>query len=177
MEDLFQIIFILIFILGSIASSMKKKKKKQQQMKKTPRRPVGESTAKPPMPSNKKQKSSAEMLEEMFGLKVELPEPPKKEAPKIYSEETIDVTPTWDPAKEYEDTIEELQVDYKDRISARKSEFREEKKKHEAFKKERIIPKRVKKSSKTRKLFTSQTNLKDYILVQEILNKPKALRR
>ena len=76
------------------------KKKKQQQKNKGTQIPT--SVMLKPQCSKKKQKTSAEILEEMLGLKIELPEPPKKEAPKSYSENLERSGETWDPAKEFE---------------------------------------------------------------------------
>lgn len=177
MEDFIEILFILIFIISSIVSSMrKKKKKKPANVKKSSSRPM--TTA--PQNRVKSQKSSADILEQMLGLKLNLPEPPQKEAPTVYSEDSYQDDSTWDPAKEY-DSMESTEgsSNYEDRISAKKSEFRQDKEKHKAFKSlETKVPliSPVKKSNFS-KLFSEQNNLKDFIIIQEILNKPKALRR
>ena len=183
MEDLFQIIFILIFILSSIASSIKKNKKKKQ-AKKPVRKPVKvqpttDPFAEPQPVAKKKQKSSAELLEEMLGLKIQLPEPQQREAPKVYSEDSHD---TWDPAKEYETDSHpsEKLSKYEEKIIAKKTELKQDKQKHKAFKdteSKPIKPIVKKKTSKASLLLKKQDSLKDLIVVQEILNKPKALRR
>lgn len=177
MEDFIEILFILIFIISSIASSMKKKKKKKPAS-------VRKSTPKPmtavPQNRSKSQKSSTELLEEMLGLKINLPEPPKKEAPTVYSEDTYYNSSTWDPTKDYEGIdSEEGSSDYEEKILAKKSEFLQDREKHKAFKRTEIKPQSIAraKQNKFTKLFSEQNNLKEYIIIQEILNKPKALRR
>jgi hypothetical protein len=175
MEDLFQIIFILIFIISSIVSSINKKKKKQQKAAKP--KPVV--VKKPQTATTKKaeQKTTSQILEEMLGLKIELPEPQKSEAPPDYSEKSLKAD-TWDPSKEFDDRTDDGESNYQEKISAKKSQFLEDRKKHLAFKKEEKTDVReVVRSSTRNKLFAKDANLKDYIIVQEILNKPKALRR
>lgn len=173
MEDLFQILIIIFFIVSSIASSMKKKKK--QQSKKTTSFPQ---QSEKPNTIAKKQKSSAEVLEEMFGFKLELPEPQKTEAPYKYSEENY--SDTWNPESDFEEFSTEGKSDYAEKITEKKNELTNDKQKHRAFKDENLqISKnsQIEPQSKFSKLFAQQSNLKDYIIIQEILNKPKALRR
>lgn len=182
MEDLFQILFIVIFIVSSIVSSMKKKKKKQQAANKRTQMPTAnKQTQKPavmkPAAAKMKQKTSSEILEEILGLKIQLPEPPQKEAPKSYSEPHSYEEHSWDPAKDYDDINEDKSEDYHDRINAKKSQLEKDKDKHKAFKDTLVLPKQTAKPTKFQKLFENQSNLKDYIVIQELLNKPKALRR
>lgn len=175
MEDIFQIVIIVFFILSSIASARKKKRKKEQ----AKNRQNVQTTVQVPV-QKKKQKSSAEILEEILGLKVDIPEPPKREAPAIkHKNEEVD---TWDPSSEYDLESEDGVSNYQEKISEKKSQLFEAKKKHEAFKNKEVEPqkeeiKKISNSTVTKKLFTGQNNLKDYIIIQEILNKPKALRR
>ena len=113
----------------------------------------------------------------MLGLKIELPEPRIPEVPVDYSENTIEHK-TWDPAKEYAEVETEGVSDYRDKVSVKKSEILNARKKHTAFHKENNIDlQQVVEASGISKLFSKEANLKDYIKVQEILNKPKALRR
>ena len=175
MEDLFQIIFILIFILGSIASSLSKKKKQRQAKNKAQPIPVRE----PESAASKKKpaKTTSQVLEEILGMKIELPEPQKYEAPRDFSEDSI-ATKTWDPTKEFEVKTNDGESDYEGKITEKKSEFLEARKKHSAFKKEeKVKVKDFIEVSGIDKLFSKEANLKEYIKVQEILNKPKALRR
>lgn len=171
MEDFFQILIILIFIIGSIVSSMRKKKK--QQAKKPLPVPV-ESKANS---KQQKQKRSAEILEELMGLKVNLPEPPQKEAPQVYSENSDSDVDTWDPTKEFEVKNDDGYSNYQQKTNAKKAEFDLDRNKYRAFKEEIILPNKIKKPAKKLNLFTNNSNLKDYIIIQEILNKPKSYRR
>ena len=175
MEDLFQILIILIFIISSIVSSMNKKKRKQKVQAVKPQ-PVT-TTMEPEPVQAKKEKSSAEILEEMFGMKINLPEPQEVEAPPSYGEKIESEPETWDPSQDYEVAEKKVQkIGYESKVNAKKSQLSADSEKHRAFKDE-IEPEQVVKSLGVKKLFSQQTNLKDYIKVQEILNKPKALRR
>ncbi len=176
MEDFFQIIIIIFFMLSSIASSMKKKKKKQQHEKKPMPRPADSK----PQVKAQKQKTSAEILEEILGLKVEMPEPPTKEAPVILEEnENID---TWNPSSEYDNNFEynkhdDRNLDYEESVLSKKLEFSQDRDKRKTFVDEEITISKTKDKTVAQKLFSDRDNLKDYIIIQEILNKPKALRR
>jgi hypothetical protein len=171
MEDYFQIIFIAIFIISSIISSMNKKKKKQQakMAKSMP-------TKRQPVAANVKKKSSSQILEEILGLKIEIPEPPQKEAPVVYSNYGESNT-TWDPAKEYDDITDDGYSNYENKISQKKAEYLKDSTKHKAFKDDVVKVKPTQKNIYKEKIFTNQSNLKNYIVIQELLNKPKALRR
>lgn len=174
MEDLFQIIIIVIFILSSIVSSMNKKKKQQQKNKsnKLPSQ-TDVQNSKP----KKKQKTTAEILEEMLGLKIELPEPPVKEAPKSYPEGLERSAETWDPANDFKDYSEENLSRAKDKEVYKSSLTSEDKNKFRLSKEEIKHVRSKAQPTKIQKLFSDQSNLKKYILIQEILNKPKALRK
>lgn len=172
MEDIFQILFILIFVISSIVSSMKKKKKTAEKKQIPKPSPVQANRAENPIPK----KTSAEVLEEMFGLKVNIPEPYKNEAP-AYSDDVIPSPSTWDPTKEYEEIYDDGTSEYQSNISAKKDEFQQNKNKHRAFVNDSASSKKRKIEGKINKLFTSRSDLKDYIIIQEILNKPKSLRR
>lgn len=175
MEDLFQIIIIVFFILSSIASSMRKKKKQDaKKQQKINYKPTPVQTKKNGKVAEKKQKSSSELLEEILGLKIDYPEPPPKEVPAFKPEKAND---TWDPAADYEEINEDGVSDYKDKVSVKKTEFVQSKKKHKAFKKVKPVKKNIDKPTVADRLFAQQKNLKDYIIIQEILNKPKALRK
>jgi hypothetical protein len=171
MEDYIQIIFIAIFIISSIISSMNKKKKKQQakMAKSMP-------TERQPVAANVKKKSSSQILEEILGLKIEIPEPPKKGAPVVSSNYGESNT-TWDPTKEYEDISDDGYSNYENKISQKKAEYLINSNKHKAFKDDVVKVKPTQKNIYKEKIFSNNSNLKDYIVIQELLNKPKALRR
>ena len=174
MEDLFQIIIIAVFIISSIVSSLNKKKK-QQKKNKGMQIPT-QRDVKTTVPK-KKQKTSAEILEEMLGLKIELPEPPKKEAPKSYSKDLESSGETWDPANDFRDYSEENFTRAKDKEVYKSTLTSDNKNKSRLSKEEKKAVQSKSEPTKIQKLFADQSNLKNYILIQEILNKPKALRR
>jgi len=175
MEDLFQILFILFFIITSIVSSMRKKKKRQQ-AKTVPKSQPLKTEA-----TYKKQKSSSEILEEILGIKIEKPEPQPQEVPTFqsspYTSSYQGGNETWDPTSEYEETSEEGTSTYKEKMEAKKSEITQDKKKHKAFQENKVIHKKKIHPNKFAKLFSKKSDLKKYIIIQEVLNKPKALQR
>ncbi|PID59981.1 MAG: hypothetical protein CR986_04275 [Ignavibacteriae bacterium] len=179
MEDLFQIIIIVFFILSSIASSINKKKKQQQKLEKkkpvsTPAKDVDKKTVKPAQ-----QKSTSEMFEELLGFKVDLPESQNKGTPIDFSEDSIKQKESWDPAKDFanqddSEFISPVPLKKKYSVPKVKSIRSEKVKRQVSAKKDSAIRKQNKYSTK---LFANNPNLKDYIIIQEILNKPKALRK
>lgn len=169
MEDYFQIIFIAIFIISSIISSLNKKKKQQAKTSKVEQSGL----QKKQIPVQREQKPANKILEELLGFKIELPEPPQKEAPIRYSENEK----SWDPAKEYETHAEDGVSDYQKKNAEKKDQVSQERTKYKAFRSEDVKRKYVPKKTTKEKIISSQSNLKDYIVIQELLNKPKALRR
>lgn len=169
MEDLFQIILIAVFIISSIVSSMSKKKKQQAKAAKKDQSTLPRKNA----PIATQQKSTNKMLEELLGFNIDIPEPPKQEAPVNYSE----TENTWDPSREYEEQVQDGVSDYQSKNAEKKDQISQERIKYKAFKNAPTKVKSVKKNIIRQKLFSSQSNLKDYIVIQELLNKPKALRR
>lgn len=170
MEDLFQIILIAVFIISSIVSSMSKKKKQQ---KAKASQAEQSNLPKKNVPLESRQKPANKMLEELLGFKIELPEPPKREAPVNYSESEH----TWDPSKEYETQLEDGVSDYQSKNAEKKDQISQDRIKYKAFKDESAKVKYVPKKITKEKILSSKSNLKDYIVIQELLNKPKALRR
>lgn len=177
MEDYFQIIFIAIFIISSIISSMNKKKKKAEARKNAQ---TGSTQMTQPVATRKKQKTSADILEEILGMKVEIPEPQKTEVPYSYGEDE-EVEHSWDPTKDYEVKTEQKAndgvSDFQAINDAKKDQASHDRNRYKAFNDEVVIEKFVQNNNYKEKIFASQSNLKDYIIIQELLNKPKALRR
>lgn len=176
MEDYFQIIFIAIFIISSIISSLNKKKKKQAKMAETESTKLPQKT----VPVARPQKPVNKMLEELLGFKIEIPEPPKREAPVNYSENYDDDT-SWDPTKEFEDKVnlkyQDGESDFQAKNAEKKNQASQDRIKYKAFKEGIVKEKPFKKKTNKEKILSSHSNLKDYIVIQELLNKPKALRR
>lgn len=175
MEDFIQILVIVIFILSSLASSFKKKKKSQKvpgSSKQIPQQKPGVANTNEP-----KKKSTEQILEELLGLKVDLPEPQPREAQPSYAEEQ-----TWDPSKEFyenENIDNDVKNSYRDIVKDKKAELKKGSLKHRAFKDSPSIvsPHSKRGKSKARKLIENQNSLKDLVVINEILNKPKALRK
>ena len=176
MEDYFQIIFIAIFIISSIISSLNKKKKKQAKMAETESTNLSRTT----VPAARPQKPANKMLEELLGFKIDIPEPPQREAPVNYSE-NYDEHSSWDPTKEFEEKVnlktQDGESDFQTKNDAKKNQISKDRLKYQAFKEEIVKEKPLKLKTNKEKILTSQSNLKDYIIIQELLNKPKALRR
>lgn len=169
MEDLFQIIFIAIFIISSIISSLNKKKKQQAKAAKMER---AESPQKQTS-VQREQKPANKLIEELLGFKIDIPEPPKKEAPISYSEDSG----TWDPTSEYESQVQDGVSDYQAKNAEKKDQIALERTKYQAFKENVVKKSVVEKKDIKKKIISSKSNLKDFIVIQELLNKPKALRR
>lgn len=169
MEDYFQIIFIAIFIISSIISSLNKKKKQQAKAAKVD--PSGIPTKQNPV--LREQKPANKILEELLGFKIEIPEPPQKEAPISYS----GYEESWDPTKEFETQVEDGVSDYQKLNAEKKDQAFQDRTKYQAFKKDAVNTKLVPQKITKEKIISSKSNLKDFIVIQELLNKPKALRR
>jgi hypothetical protein len=168
MEDFFQILIFIIFIISSIISSKNKKKKKQQKSKTLGNNPKISSTQKP-------QKTQQEIFEELFGLKPKPEVPPVgviTETPK--AEKTV--YKTWYAEDDFKKTKHNDNYSFKDKVQNTKEQLEKEKQEHEALTKKTKSRKTVKKN-KYQKLFQNPSTLRDYIIVSEILNKPKALVR
>ena len=172
MEEYFQILIFIIFIVSSIISSRNKKKKKQQQQKATLPTSMP-SSAKSKQPT--KQKTQQELFEELFGIKTK-PTPP----PVVYKEEPVEdsVYQTWNAEDDFSQTSHNDDYSYEEKDQRKKLSFEKSKAAYSSFiksPKESEIVKRPK--SKLQKIFSNPSNLKEYIVVNEVLKKPKALRR
>ena len=191
MEDLFQIIIIVIFIATSILSSIKKKKKAEASSAQKPKpRPIQNRVETKNIPQ--KQKTGAEILEQILGFKLEIPEPPKKEAPNtsydnVESYDTVDsydkansYDSTWNPEESYKNKTAQKVSEYQRKSDAVKDQLLIDKQKYKSnfgeVKDEDISKESISERSKILKLMSERENLKDYIIISEILNKPKALR-
>lgn len=167
MDDIIQIIVVLFFI-WSIFGSISKKKKEEQ--KKFPQKPTGKAGR--PLPSSS-QRSSEEILGEIFGMKI-----PKPVPDYTYQNNYEDV----DIEKDAKD-LEETPTDYKNdawNIDYDKQAKLENNLK--ALEPDSSIPDlvpdpRCAVSNRIKRKIKNSSTLKDAILISEILNKPKSLRR
>lgn len=177
MEDYIQIIIIIIFILSALSSKKKKDKSKIPPLVKP---------MKMPQSVNKNidyQNTGTKILENILGFKLELPEPQKTQVPVNYSENL----PSLDNKKvEYEDYddekgLEEInegtEENYTEKYLAHKTQINAAKEKRQLFKGQNISIHEQKKINRFAKLLEDKNNLKNYIIIQEILSKPKALRK
>lgn len=175
MEEYFQILIFIIFIVSSIISSRNKKKKKQQQKQ---QQNTNVPTSIPSSVNTKqptKQKTQQEIFEELFGIKTK-PTPP----PVTYEEEKVEdsVYQTWNAEDDFSQTSHNDDYSYEEKDQRKKLSFEKSKAAYSSFiksPKESEIVKRPK--SKLQKIFSNPSNLKEYIVVNEVLKKPKALRR
>ncbi len=187
MEDIFQIAIIVIFIVSSIISSLKKKKKNEQKPTGTTHVPSGNASA---IPASKSQSSSKSVLEEILGFKIDIPEPPQKEAPNssyensasydnIDSYDNTDSYDTsWNPEESYGVKESEGRSDYVSINLAKKEQLSSAKEKYHSFKKEEDISISKKlKPNRIKRIIADKNNLRDYFVIQDLLNKPKALRK
>lgn len=176
MEDFFQILIFVIFIVSSIISSRNKKKKKQQQKQKTAMASSIPSNKKSKHPT--KQKTQQEIFEELFGIKTTSSVPP----PVVYEqEEKVEdsVYQTWNAEDDFNQTKHNDDYSYKEKDQKRKALIEESKAAYKSFEKHSASNtiKKPRPKSKLQKIFSNPSNLKEYIVLSEVLGKPKSLRR
>ncbi len=198
MEDFFQILIFVVYIIIMIISAKNKKKKKQQKQKVA--FPASTKSKTTNLPEVSKQKSQQEIFEELFGIK---PKQNKTAEQKAVTPEPS--YKTWYAEDDFKPKKHNDNYSFRNKDKFEKEEFEEESLEHDVFyvrkknkfkekvektkeqlEKERLAHKAIKetnfKNKKTtqnryQKLFDNPSTLKDYIVISEILNKPKALRR
>ncbi len=165
MDSFFDYIIILVIII-SILNSIFGKKKKQQQAK----------TEGDVKPTSEKQKHDAvDILEQMFGISSE------KKEPKYYGEKD-DNQQSWDPEAEFSDadpksvteTPAKVPSNYEKLQSAEFTPLDSHKKIDLLHQEEAKIAKLSKRQQELIKKLKDPKSLRDYVLVSEILGKPKA---
>ncbi len=201
MEDTIQIIiFILFFIFSIISSKNKNKKKKQQKIKRQVNQPSGK-IYKQQTQQNKQQ----DIFEELFGLKPKPQVPPTGVVTDVNKQKESGYK-TWYAEDDFKPKRHNDNYSFKEKDEELKQEFAEEEIEHDVFriKRKSNFKEDIKKTkeklekekleyealkgnkqnltrnivkNKYQKLFQNPSTLKDYIIVSEILNKPKALRR
>jgi len=195
MEDTIQIIIFILFFIFSIISSKNKKKKKQQQLKKKANSPHIQSAK-----QGKLKRNQQEIFEELFGLKPEPEVPPVGVVNKDNKNEESSYK-TWYAEDDFKYRKHNDNYSFREKDEDLKEEFAEEDIEHDIFKHtpkdylktkkqleqeklkhKSLISKQIdksqnKKKNKYQKLFQNPSSLKDYIVISEILTKPKALRR
>lgn len=171
MEELFQILIILFFIGASIASSLKKKKQQLQRQ--------ASKTYSDKSPST--QKISSDILEDILGFKIEAPDDRPKQKESSYIDESVDTFAeheSWNPENEFIEQEIKKDNNFKRKSEIIKSIYESEKKQLKVFDKKDTKDFYITESTnKLQKLLLNPSNVKEYLIVSEILNKPKALRR
>ncbi len=194
----FEYLIIIFFVVSALQSFFGKKKKQQQKEKQSQQRvsvPRQQRT-------EQKKESTQQILEQMFGLKI--PEENKRQT-KIPSDTTTEVLDprgyhdtSWNPEEEFEDsigieTVRYENQEYQNRHSKTVYSEPDRKTVMEVDSSRRIMGKiptqmKVEEVGKSltetvqfvqriRNNISNPDSIREYILVSEILNKPKALRR
>jgi len=199
--NFFEYLIIIFFVVSALQSFFGKKKKQQAKERQAQQ---GRSAQQIPQPQNRRQneESPKDILEQMFGLKI--PDQSEKQT-KIPSDTNTEVLDpkgyhetTWNPEEEYEDsigieTVRYENQDYQNRH--KKTEYADPtiRKAEQPSTAQKIMGKiptkmevenvgkmdleTVQFIQRIRNNISNPDSIREYILVSEILNKPKALRR
>jgi len=160
MDDIIKVLFFLFFLWSLIGPIFSKKEKDQKRERQIPKRPEGK--AKRTLPSKK---PSNEVLEELFGLKL-----PSQTESYNYDFEKEDLEKINKPLEDSL-TNQQWNIDY-DKSSSLENDAK-------ILVEEKPItasPQRNYATDIKRKI-KSKSSLKDAIIISEIINKPKSLRR
>lgn len=198
--NFFEYLIIIFFVVSALQSLFGKKKKQQQKNRQAQQ---GSGAPQQRQQRNEEKKESAQdILEQMFGLK--LPDQNEKQTKTPSDTETDVLDPkgyhdtSWNPEEEYEDsigieTVRYENTDYQNRH--KKTEYKEQVRNvdRQTDTAKRImgkIPTQMKVEEvgvsltetvqfvqRIRNNISNPDSIREYILVSEILNKPKALRR
>jgi hypothetical protein len=174
MDDIIQVIVILFFIFSIFGSVFGKKKPPQKRPQRIPQRRPGEVKT-----SSGSQYSSSDVLEELFGVKLpktgnEYPRIERDyESVNIESEAADLETTTLDFTRQNLKTNEVQDINYDKQLSLEDTKPKDHLPSVDKYDKKRYLL----KSFEIRKKFVSSSSLKDAILISEIINKPKSLRK
>ncbi|MDZ7763530.1 MAG: hypothetical protein U5K00_03770 [Melioribacteraceae bacterium] len=202
-SNLFEYLIIIFFIVTALQSMFGKKKKQRKQQEQReqqrrqesyPQRSTHSSTQK-----ERGQESPKDIFEEMFGFK--LPDEKEKQTKTPSDRETEVLDPaknnetTWRPEEEYEDSIGIETVRYADTEDKKSYKYQEKMAalERKAEKSKRMIDRLPAKmevvevggptveqkrlAERIKNTVRDPETLREYILVSELLNKPRALRR
>jgi len=186
MDNLLEIIIILFFVLSGINSLFGDKKKRRQKMEgKIPQDSSSKKEKKIP-------KDESELFETLFGIPkptTKTPDPfeePSLEQRTYSKNENQDYENTWNPEDEFEKNLDysPSQAEKKQKIFEEISKIDYDKfipsktVKNEIISLDKLAKAPVnKKVIELRKILKNKKSVKDSIIIAEILNKPKALRR
>ena len=165
MDNFFDYIIIFIIIISLLNSIFGKKKKQEQQKEEGNVEPA----------SQKKKQDAVDILEQMFGI------PTEKKEPEYYGETDND-SQSWDPAAEFGEAEKVPAVETTKKESTRfermqSAEFTPLDKNKDYSVLETDVKKSTKSNKRKREIISKLRNpktIRDYILVSEILGKPKA---
>ncbi len=183
MGDIIEIIIILFFILSAFGGIFKKKKQQRQEMEQ-----------KPPSPKPSSEKTK-DVFEELFGVKFPEEEETQVETTR-YETQTEE---TWDPETEFFGEAQKVEKPEPPRIERKKPKIEPQYKPSwkqinydklnrqevKELQKEEIDIKELvksklkinKRANEIRNKLKNQNSIREFIVISEILNKPKALRR
>lgn len=197
-SNFFEYLIIIFFVVSALQGFLGKKKKQQRERERQAQeRAPGQSQTR-----NQKEESTKDILEQMFGLK--MPEESGKQT-KIPSDTNTSVLDpqgyhdtSWSPEEEYEDSVgvetvryeetrDEAKVKYTN-VDHREKAAELDAKVREARKSLQRLPDKIEVEELNTSISVSfvenikakirePETIREYILVSEILNKPKALRR
>lgn len=202
-SNLFEYLIILFFIFSAIQSILSKKKKDRQKLEERQKQKeqssdAGQTVRQSPRGTQQKE-SPKDILEEMFGLKFPEDKEPKT---KTTSKRTMggfdppdnDET-SWNPEEEYEDSLGIETTRYAEKEEKSSYEYQEKMAalERKAEKSKRMIDRLPAKmevvevggptveqkllAGRIKNTLRDPETLREYILVSELLNKPRALRR
>ena len=179
---------VFIFFLISILNGIFGKKKKQQEQKRKAAAQSDELQQKP-VPTQRKKKDTQEILEELFGLKIPEQKPetanPKVQQFKLQGEKKqyIEEESSWDPEEEFGTVFKKTKErpKYEPKVYKMPEKFVSTEGNIRASEKYHSFdePKLVRENSRKREIkamFKDPKTIRDYIIVQELLNEPKAFR-
>lgn len=189
MDSVIEYIVFIIFLISILNGIFGKKKKKQQQQKaQAERKAQPKSGAAKSVPEKKTQ----DILEELFGLKMSPEE--RIDSKEAVADKNLDTkleaekfqrVDTWDPEDEFKEvdysTSEMIQNKFTPRQYQSKSKDLEPVQRIRASEKYHSIAKKVehntnKRRKEIKKKLNNPKTIRDYIIVQELLNEPKAFR-
>ncbi|MCZ7601261.1 MAG: hypothetical protein C4543_00470 [Ignavibacteriales bacterium] len=200
-SNLFEYLIIIFFIVSALQSFFGKKKKKQTEQRNRDETARTQSTQSQ-QKVEKKKETTQDILEQLFGLKIPDQTGSQTKYPSDRNTEVLDPSgyhdTTWNPEEEFEDSVgvetvryeqkkvdqEKVESEFIDpnaRLEARIKKAKESLKrlpdKIEVEDVGQSMTETVEYVKNIRKNISNPDTIREYILVSEILNKPKAYRR
>lgn len=175
MDNFAEILFFILFIIISLLSGRKKKSKSKSNKKSTLNKNQDVGYKKKVTQSSNR----SNILEELLGIKLPEQEPQKPEVPDYTpSNEYVAYNKlSKEDEEKYEIENADGVSDYYNVENNEKNELESEKEKHRAFKTKTNFTDIEILKNEIHSLIADRSNLQNYIIIQEILNKPKALRK